>query len=233
MHRLLLALALIAPTGCTTARERPALTPVPPAPVEAKADLAVEAPAAGAQADLATPSTKRMPGDFVVYRFSGSFREAPLTLTQKVVDRRGSVVTVDVSLKEGDAAREMRVKVDEGSRNDIVSVALLEGGIEKPATLDAYEALLARTIVAADQNEALLRTEDVSVYLGGVSVAAKRLTYQVRIGKKTATLRTLESADFSWGDVGGDILLPNGKVLYRAEVVDAGRDEGLARAAAR
>lgn len=246
MNRILLTLATasIFLAGCGHAAVAPeALAPTPA--LAAKAD----APAAGtpAQADAAKPEVggdatpasapahaTRMPGDFVVYRFSGSFRKAPLTLSEKVVARTGSIITIDLSLKDGDTKEELRIKIDEASpsRNEVVSVSRLEAGAEKPATLEAYEALMTRTTLSADQNEALVGMEDVTVDVGGTSVPAKRTTYRVRIGKKQATLKTLESTTFAWGDVGGEITAANGKVLYRAEVVETGHDDGAAKAAA-
>ena len=44
-------------------------------------------------------------GDYVVYRFSGSFRKptpTPLTLTQRVLGRDGNVRPLEVVLDEGD-----------------------------------------------------------------------------------------------------------------------------------
>ena len=35
-------------------------------------------------------------------------------------------------------------------------------------------------------------------------------------------MRTLQSDDFAWGDVGGEITAEDGRVLYRAELIDAG-----------
>jgi hypothetical protein len=248
MHRTLLSLATasIFVVGCgRAALDQEALAPTPA--LAAKADAKVkEAPPAAAPAKaeapkeevadaaLAAPSAgARAPGDFVVYRFTGSFRKAPLTLAEKVVARSGAVVTVDLALKDGDAREELRVKIDEASpsHNEVVSVARLEAGVEKPATIEAYEALMQRTTLSADQNEAVVGAEDVTVDVGGAAVPAKRTTYRVRVGKKQATLKTLESAAFAWGDVGGEITTDSGKLLYRAEVVEAGHDDGTKAAA--
>jgi len=187
----------------------------------------------GGETAAAPATVARVPGDFVVYRFTGSFRKAPLTLSEKVVARSGGILTIDFTAQEGDVKDELRVKFDEGSpsHNEVVSVARLTGGVEKPATLEVYEALMARTTLTADQNEALVGTEEVTVDIGGTSVTARRTTYRVRVGKKQATLKTLESSAFVWGDVGGEITAA-GKVLYRAEVIEAGHDDGAARAAA-
>jgi hypothetical protein len=248
MNRILLTLATASlfVVGCgKAALDQEALSPTPaltakadakeakPAEEAAKAD-ADKADVGAAEALAAAPAhAARMPGDFVVYRFSGSFRKTPLTLSEKVIARNGSIVTIDLSLKDGDNKEELRVKIDEASpsHNEVVSVARLEGGKEKPATLEAYEKLMTRTTLSADQNEALVGTEDVTVDVGGAAVAAKRTTYRVRVGKKQATLRTLESAAFAWGDVGGEITAANGKVLYKAEVIEAGHGDAAKAAA--
>jgi hypothetical protein len=104
--------------------------------------------------------------------------------------------------------------------------------VERPSTIEAYEALMARTALAADSNDALVGTEDVTVDVGGAAIPVKKTTYRVRVGKRRATLSTFESPTFAWGDVGGEITTPSGKVLYRAEVIDAGHDDAAARAAA-
>jgi hypothetical protein len=236
---LSLATASIFAAGCGhAALDRGAVRPVP-----AKAEsAALVTPAPGDDAEAATGSvaapsstTKalRMPGDFVVYRFSGSFRRTPLTLTERVVARTGTVVTIDFTAAEGARKSELRVRIDEASatHNEVLSAAKLEHGVEKPATIEAYEALMARTALAADANEALVGTEDVTVDIGGAALPAKRTTYRVRVGKRAATLKTFESAAFAWGDVGGEIITTDGKVLYRAEVVESGHDDGAAEAA--
>ena len=110
-------------------------------------------------------------------------------------------------------------------------MARLDRGVEKAETVAAYEALMARTALAADSNDALLGTEDVTVDVGGAAIPVKKTTYRVHVGKRRATLRTVESTTFAWGDVGGDITA-NGKVLYRAEVVESGHDDAAAKAAA-
>lgn len=248
MNRILLTLATASlfVVGCgKAALDQEALSPTPALtakadakgaeakPAEEKAD-AEKADVGAAEALAAAPAhAARMPGDFVVYRFSGSFRKTPLTLSEKVIARNGSIVTIDLALKDGDKKEELRVKIDEASpsRNEVVSVARLEGGAEKPATLEAYEKLMTRTTLSADQNEALVGTEDVTVDVGGAAVPAKRTTYRVRVGKKEATLRTLESAAFAWGDVGGEITAANGKVLYKAEVIEAGHGDAAKAAA--
>ncbi len=148
--------------------------------------------------------------------------------------RKGHVLTIDFTTNDGDDRQELRVRIDEASatHNEVLSVARLAHGVEKPAGVEAYEAMMARTALAADSNDALLGAEEVTVEVGGAALAAKKTTYRVRVGKREATLSTIESPAFAWGDVGGEIVTAKGKVLYRAEVVEAGHDDGAARAAA-
>jgi hypothetical protein len=244
MNRILfpLAMASLLATGCA----HPALSPEARAPERAKTAIAeddsksADESASDAARPQASPeeeaakgtssgsdATARRPGDFVTYRFSGSFRKTPLTLTQRVIERHDAILTVDVTAQEGASKRAFRLKINDapGAKNEVVSVASLEGGVEKPASLEAYEALMAKATLAADQNEAFLGVEDVLVDIGGAPLPCHKASYRVRVGQKQATLHTLSSDGFEWGDVGGEITAAGGKVLYRAEVVEVGHTD--------
>lgn len=235
MNRLVLSLSALsllvvgcagAPAGrganAPEAAARLALTPSSAEPtVSTDTETGADAPT-----DTSTASKEaRKPGDFVVYRFSGSFRKAPLTLTERVVAREGAVLVIDMTLAD-DAGKkdELRVRFsdDSASRGDVISVARVDGGAERPATIEAYEALMAEVALAADQNEALLGTEDATVDVGGTPLPCRRTSYQVKVGKRQATMHTLESDAFAWGDLGGEITAKDGTVLYRAEILEVG-----------
>jgi hypothetical protein len=236
MNRTLLTLAMasLLATGCAGAHAPTAATPAsartetPAAAAEATTAKAEPAPAADATASEAETTGARKAGDFIVYRFTGSFRKAPLTLTERVIERRGAMLTVDIIAEEGESKRQLRVKINEASavKNDVVAVSVIEGGVEKEVGIEAYEALLADTSLAADENEAMLGAEDAMLDIGGAPLPVRKTSYRVRVGKKAATLRTVESEGFAWGDLGGEITAGNGKVLYRAEVVELGHSDG-------
>jgi len=198
------------------------------------ADAAASDDAApGDAAATADAAPAREPGDFVAYRFSGSFRKAPLTLTQRVAAREGSVLVIDLTLAGGGATEALRVRMSDApeTRGEVLSAARVGGdGAEQPAPLAAYEELIAKTALAADANEAELGEEAVTLDVGGAPLACRKVSYRVRVGKRTATMRTIQSDAFAWGDVGGEITAEDGRVLYRAEIVDAGR-AGAARPA--
>lgn len=196
---------------------------------EAKGELAATA-AKGDETtprDLNAPETHgRAPGDFIVYRFSGSFRKAPLTLSERVIAKKGALLTIDLSADDDGKKTELRLTVDDaGGKNEVVRVARLVGGVEKAATLESYEKLMATTVLAADENEALLGKEEITLDLGGAPLPCRKTSYRVRVGKKQATLRTLESEGFAWGDVGGEITSSAGKTLYRAEILELGHTD--------
>ena len=166
-------------------------------------------------------------GDYVVYRFSGSFRKtspAPLTLTERVLGREGVVLLLEVVLDDGAKKQTLHIHKDgaPGSAREIFDVTRVEAGGERPATIEAYEAMMAKTVLAADQNEAELGTEITSVLLGGKTLACKKTSYRVRVGKQEATMSTVASDTFPWGDVAGEITTLDGQLLYRVEVVDTG-----------
>jgi hypothetical protein len=45
----------------------------------------------------------------------------------------------------------------------------------------------------------------------------------VRVGTQDAVMVTKSAPTFAWGDVGGEIRTKNGKVLYKAEIIESGR----------
>lgn len=177
-----------------------------------------------AQADAVAPWGT---GDFVVYRFTGSFRKAPVTITEKVVARQGDTFTLDVTYDDGKTkeAIRARLKGESPARAEVLSVARLSRGVEQPASASLFEEIFARVALAADQNEALLGSEAVKLDVAGHgAVACERMTFRVKVGARTATMRTLASPAFAWGDLGGEITAAGGEVLYKAEIVDAGHE---------
>jgi hypothetical protein len=174
-------------------------------------------------------------GDYVVYRFSGSFRKstagtspAPLTLTQRVLGREGNVLTLEIVLEEGTKKQTLHIRKDStpGAVREVFDVVRVEAGHERPDTVDAYEAMMAKTVLAADENEAELGTESTNVLLGGRALTCTKTSYRVRVGKHQATMSTVQSDTFPWGDVAGDITTLDGQVLYRVEVIEAGTQRG-------
>lgn len=165
------------------------------------------------------------PGDFIVYRFSGAYRKAPLTLSERVVDAEGTQTVVDMTFDDGMRKKTtIRAHFDHtrGAERELVSVARVESGTERSMPLDAFDKMMEGTILAADRNEETLGSEKVKLSVAGKELACDKRSYRVAIGRRTAVMSTLTSDGFAWGDVGGEIRSEDGKLLYRAEVIDFG-----------
>jgi hypothetical protein len=225
MNRLLLpALVSLLAVGCGKAAIQTHTAALPGKPTPA-----AQAPEARAEAESApakTASSPREVGDYVVYRFSGSFQKAPITLTERVVARDKDALVLDVVLDDGQKKHELRVRTSEAqaTSGELLSVHRIDKGNLVPMDVADYEALMAKTMLIADSNEAELGSEEITVALGDAKIAAKQTSFRVKVGGKDATMRTVVSDEFPWGDVAGEIAA-EGDVLYRAEIVTIGHQE--------
>ncbi len=184
-------------------------------------DQAAEEVASHTAAGTDATGDTRAVGDYVTFTFSGSYRKTPLLLTQRVVDKDAASLTVDFVFSDQKSKETLRVTTSHAG--EILAVSRVgAGGETQPADRAAFEARIAETVAFADENEALVGEEPATLSVGGRDIEATRSTYRVRVGKKAATLQTIASASFAWGDLGGQIVTADGKVFYKAELVDAG-----------
>jgi hypothetical protein len=178
-----------------------------------------------------TATDGRAPGDFVTFAFSGSYRKAPLKLTERVIARDADSITIDFAFKDADKTDTLRVKTatTAAHRGEVLGVErVLADGSTKPSTREAFEAHIAETVAVADSNDALLDETVTKITVGKRDLSGTVATYRVKVGDKTATLRTFTADDFQWGDAGGEIKTADGKVFYKAELVDLGGDRRTA-----
>lgn len=189
----------------------------------------VAAPEAPRSASPSAP--QRQVGDFFVHRFSGSFSGEPLTLTEEVKAREGALWVVDFSLTEQDRVDRLRVRFDDDGR--VVSATKLTGSSESKASVADYEALLSRTVFTADVNDGLVSTVAQTCLVGDDALDCETKTYKVWVGDREATLAVVHSQTFPDRDVSGELTAGDGKLLYRAELVEARRGKPASGVAAR
>jgi hypothetical protein len=187
-----------------------------------KISAAVLPPAAAPvkQIEASASAPVRHVGDLFVHRFSGTFAEDPITLTEEVAAREDSTWVVDFSLTQSDKVERLRVRFDVVS-GEAVSAARFDGNSELPAKLSDYEALLARTVYAADVNDGLVSSNDQTCLVGADELDCETKTYKVWVGDRAATLSVVHSNTFTDRDVSGEITTDDGKLIYRAELVEA------------
>jgi hypothetical protein len=175
-------------------------------------------PASEARAPLA----ERQVGDFFVHRFSGSFAKEPMTLTEEVVARAGGLIIVEYTLEQGKRKQELRVTHDAATER-VLRVREIRGGQEIAAKIEDFEEMLEKTAFFTDSNDKLLASENTTCLVSGEEVDCEKTTYAVAIGDKQATMSVTKSASVPGRDLAGEIVDKDGKVIYRAELVDMGR----------
>ncbi|MEZ4441713.1 MAG: hypothetical protein R3B72_21610 [Polyangiaceae bacterium] len=206
--------------GCSAAKVTPRVTT---GATEEAPDTIHKSLPPEVEADLATVRTV---GDFVVYRFSGSYRKAPVEVSHTIIAKKDHELLVDVTITDGGKAQRLRLRTSEDG--EVLSVARWDGNTLRPFGVEAYEDLMAELTLAADENLGLMSSKDKRILVGGKPFDATVSRYRVRVGARDAVLESATSS-FSWGDVGGEIRTLEGEVLYKAEVIDAGQtDAGIA-----
>jgi hypothetical protein len=175
------------------------------------------------------------PGDFVVLRFSGSFRKAPVTLTQRVLSRDGTVAMMEMTLTENKKSQTIRARIDRPALGpeQVLDVVRVENGKEKAATIGVYDAFMQKTMPDVDMNEETLGTETATMSMGGKEMSGKVTRYKVKMGGKDATMSIFHADGFAWGDVAGEIQSADGKMIYKAEVTELGNANTATASAAR
>lgn len=191
-----------------------------------------KAPDAASSAAPSASAPTRHVGDFFVHRFSGSFARAPLTLTEEVVAVKDDAWVVDFSLTQDEAVQRLRVRFDVRSGAP-VSAARLEGASETAASLSDYDAMMARTIYSADVNDGLVSSNAQTCLVGTDELDCETKTYRVWLGDRPAELAVVHASTFPDRDVSGEITTEDGKLVYRAELVEARQGKPVAGVAAR
>jgi hypothetical protein len=162
----------------------------------------------------------RMLGDFHVYEYSGAFTKKPVTLTEQVVAREGDNLVVDFVLQEGEQMTALRARItDEGQ---VIAVSRVKESGEEPATMADYEAMVKRTQIVPDSNDAVVGTERTSCMVGDEQVDCDVTTYMVSMDGKEAKLTVSRSEKVPGRDVGGTIVAGDGTVIYSARLVERG-----------
>lgn len=173
------------------------------------------------EADVVKRVSPRRVGDYFVHRFSGSFRQGPLTLIERVIEERDGKLLVDYTLEDGATDKTLRVKLDSESEAPLSVVELTEAG-EVEVPISAYEAMLAQTVFSPDVNEELLEETARTCLVGPKELDCEVKQYRVFVGDQEAKLTVTESAALPGRDLGGEVTGVDGSVIYRAELVEAG-----------
>jgi hypothetical protein len=180
---------------------------------EAEAEAEAEEKASSAGSELRV----RRVGDVTVHRFSGSYVQDPLLLTERVVAREGDLWVLDLTLEDVGSRAQLRVRLN--AEGEVKAAARLEGDSEIPIALADYHAFLERTVLAADSNEGLLATTRGTCLVGPRELECETKSYKVRLLDQFATLRVSASHELPGRDLDGELKTNDGRLVYRSELV--------------
>jgi hypothetical protein len=169
----------------------------------------------------------RIPGDFAVYRIWGSYREAPVALTQRMVERQGGVLLLDLSIEDGGKIERLRMRIDDSEehRGELLSVAKMEAGVMMPFGRAAFEQRMGELLPAADDNQGEIARRGELLKVGATPLEVVRTDYRVRIGAHHGVMSTLSAEGFPWDNLGGRIVADDGTVIYQAQLVELGNQQ--------
>jgi hypothetical protein len=171
-------------------------------------------------AEAATVDPRRV-GDYYVHQFSGSFRQGPLTLTERIVGRNEDTLVIDYTLQDGETDKTLRVEFDAKSETPLKVSEVSDSGLAE-VPLATYEAMLEQTIFVPDVNEELLAKSKGTCLVGPKELACETKRYRVLVGDDEATLSITHSRKMPGRDIAGEVTAVDGSVIYRAELLDAG-----------
>jgi hypothetical protein len=167
----------------------------------------------------------RKVGDFWVHRISGSFSDHTMLLSERVVGKTESDVTIEYSLEESESATKLLVR-HAIETDDVLEVRRLVDGKEEPGTLADYESMMAKTALVPDSNEGFMAAKQGTCLVGPSELDCETKSYRVMIGEKSATLDVTQSEKYPGRDISGEISAEDGEVLYRAELLESGHEGG-------
>lgn len=225
----LVAAALLVPAcsgflGNNTARSTESTDKAPAIRAAATHRARTVKPQKADEAETASARPVRAVGDYFVERFSGSFRRAPLTLTEEVTAAEGDLLVIDYTLEEtgNPKIQHLRTRFNP-STGRVEQVSVMAGERELPAPLSAYDRMIEKTSFAADNNDGMIGSQKQTCLVGGREMDCETKDYKVSVGNAQATLSVTTSGEVTDRDVAGQIVTGDGNVVYRAELVDMRR----------
>lgn len=213
---LMLLLALPAGSGCRSSVEpaRPARTATPPPP--------------------GAPATRYRVGDFVEYRYRGTFTAAPVVFRETVRAQEGNRLRIDIVVTRGSEERrwvQILTDTPENQRNNVID-ALYEWKDGRYVKLggelmrEAFR-LYAWTILMPDGRATDVAQRACTQVIAGTSYACRCTTGKNALRGKALRFEDSVCPDFLWTHGPGFFVdAATGEDILRMEVGAAGRDPG-------
>ena len=155
-------------------------------------------------------TSKYEAGDYVVYKYSGSYRREPVLLTEKIISKTGgNKLEISVEWKSGKELRSWKQFVTDTAynrANNIVDrLVRIEGGKETALlnkdNLDLFK-LYEGTYLMPQHVPSLIKEETKALPVGNGSYMCRVKTYNTKVLGKHAEMTVADSDDFKWTHVG-------------------------------
>ena len=169
-------------------------------------------------------------GDYVIYKYWGSYRHEPVILTEKVLSKTGgNKLEILVDWKSGKEARTWKQFVTDTAHNRANSIVdrlvLVAGGKETELAnkdnIDLFK-LYEGTFLIIQHDPIVIREEKKTLPVGHVSYLCRVRTYRTRALGIRAEMTVADSDEFKWNNVSSSYRDMKGGLLYTAEVVEHG-----------
>jgi hypothetical protein len=186
---------------------------------------------AGLSACNQAPATSRYdPGDYVVYKYYGTYRPEPVILTKKVMSRNGSSVEMLVEWKSGAKNRAWKEFITDtpyNRANNIVDrLVSLEGGREtelaNSENSDLFR-LYEGTYLLPQRAPSLESQTEKTVQVGREKFLCRERVYKSKALGARLKMTDTDSAEFKWGKVSSCWAAPRGGApVFGFEIQDHG-----------
>ncbi len=133
-------------------------------------------------------------------------------------------VASEYTLEQADETTKLLVRRDPKT-DEILSVARLVEGKEEITSRAEFEALIAKVTFVPDSNEGYVDRTLGTCLVGPSELDCETKSYRVMVGDREANLDITRSDRLPGRDLGGEITTDDGKIIYRAELLEAGHDE--------
>jgi hypothetical protein len=188
------------------------------------------APANGAKS-AEGPQSRYRKGDFVHYRYSGTYTTSPVEFVEVVADQHGLVLEIEVDATRGEEHRTwLQIVTDTpyNQKNNVVdALYVVENGqkrkLKNVNNNDLY-ALYDWTYVVPEGIPTDLAETDVDRTIGGVTYHCRAKSGRTHLKGKAVRFEEVDCKDFLWTHAGAQFVdEESGAMVYRAEVVEVGR----------
>lgn len=176
------------------------------------------------------PRTRFREGDFVVYRYTGTYTKEPVVLREQILAQKGLELRIGVSVRRGiDERKWVQVVTDlpENRKNEVVDALFLEDHgnlrrLENKKNHDLY-ALYEWTFLLPDGKPLTVADEKRELTIQGTHFDCDVRVGKTKVQGRVLSFEEVDCPDFLWTHAGGRFWdEATSEEVYRAEVVAFG-----------